>query len=223
MEQIRSVFATLSSIPIKDKVERKNNLDYLSWAHAWAEVKKLYPESSYTIHKFEGGLPYVFDTKTGYMVFTSVTIEGVTHEMWLPVMDGANKAMKDISYEYEAWAWVAGKKSKTAKTVEACSMFDINKTIMRCLAKNLAMHGLGLALWTGEDLPDAPAATPEPPEQPKVTTVYELAVGDDNWANVLKYVAANKQLGLEKIVENIERKYKMKAAVKKEIAKIVNS
>jgi len=224
MEQKSTVFATLSSIPIKDKVEKKNNLDYLSWAHAWAEVKKIYPSAIYEIHKFNDGLPYVFDPKTGYMVFTSVTIEGITHEMWLPVMDGANKAMKDIAYEYEAWAWQQGKKSKVAKEVEACSMFDINKTIMRCLAKNVAMHGLGLSLWTGEDLPEAekPAA-PEPPEQAKVITTYELAVGDDNWANVLKYIAANKELGLEKIVANIERKYKMKAAVKKEIAKQLNA
>jgi hypothetical protein len=223
MEQKSTVFATLSSIPIKDKVEKKNNLDYLSWAHAWAEVKKIYPSASYEIHKFEGGLPYVFDPKTGYMVFTSVTIEGVTHEMWLPVMDGANKAMKDIAYEYEAWAWQQGKKTKVVKEVEACSMFDINKTIMRCLAKNVAMHGLGLSLWTGEDLPDTAAAVAEPPEQPKVATIYELAVGDDNWANVLKYIAANKELGLDKIVANIERKYKMKAAVKKEIAKQLNA
>lgn len=223
MEQNKSVFATLSGIPIKDKIERKNNLDYLSWAHAWAEVKKLYPNSSYTIHKFDGGLPYVFDARTGYMVFTSVTIEDVTHEMWLPVMDGANKAMKDIAYEYEAWSWQGGKKVKVAKMVESCSMFDINKTIMRCLAKNLAMHGLGLALWTGEDLPDAPSTTPEPPAQLMSTTNYELAVGDENWANVLRYIVSNKALGLEKIVENIERKYKIKAAVKKEIAKAIQS
>lgn len=221
MEQKSTVFATLSGIPIKDKVEKKNNLDYLSWAHAWAEVKKNYPDASYEIHKFEGGLPYVFDPKTGYMVFTSVTIQGITHEMWLPVMDGANKAMKDVYYEYEAWSWVAGKKTKTAKGVEACTMFDINKTIMRCLAKNVAMHGLGLSLWTGEDLPDN--TLPEPPAQPKTTTIYELSVGDDNWANVLKYVAANKHLGLDAIVANIERKYKMKATVKKELAKAIES
>lgn len=221
MEQKSTVFATLSGIPIKDKVEKKNNLDYLSWAHAWAEVKKNYPDASYIIHKFNDGLPYVFDPKTGYMVFTSVTIDGITHEMWLPVMDGANKAMKDVYYEYEAWAWVAGKKTKTAKGVEPCTMFDINKTIMRCLAKNVAMHGLGLSLWTGEDLPDN--SLPEPPAQPKTTTIYELAVGDDNWANVLRYVAANKQLGLDVIVANIERKYKLKASVKKEIAKAIQS
>lgn len=219
MQQSLSVFATLSGIPIKEKVERKNNLDYLSWANAWAEVKKIYPDAGYTIHKFDNGLPYVFDPKTGYMVFTSVSIEGITHEMWLPVMDGANKAMKDIAYEYEAWSWQAGKRTKVAKEVEACSMFDINKTIMRCLAKNLAMHGLGLALWTGEDLPDTPAQTPDIPEQPKVAVTYDLNVGDENWANVLRYIASNKDLGFDTIVANIERKYKLKAAVKKEIAK----
>ncbi len=80
------------------------------------------------------------------MVFTKVTIEGLTHEMWLPVMDGANKAMKAKQYTY---------KTKYAeKTVEPATMFDINKTIMRCLVKNLAMFGLGLYIYAGEDLPE---------------------------------------------------------------------
>ncbi len=127
------------------KIEKKQNLSYLSWSFAWAEVLKNCPTATYQIHKFDN-LPYVFDPKTGYMCFTSVTIDGVTHEMWLPVMDGANKAMKDVSYTY---------KTKYAeKTVEAVSMFDINKTIMRCLVKNLAMFGLGLYIYAGEDLPE---------------------------------------------------------------------
>ncbi len=127
------------------KIEKKQNLSYLSWSFAWAEVLKNCPTATYQIHKFDN-LPYVIDPKTGYMCFTSVTIDDVTHEMWLPVMDGANKAMKDVSYTY---------KTKYAeKTVEAASMFDINKTIMRCLVKNLAMFGLGLYIYAGEDLPE---------------------------------------------------------------------
>ena len=78
--------------------------------------------------------PYVFDENTGYMVFTSLTIEDLTHTMWLPVMDAANKAMKSKPYNYDT-------KFKKDIPVEAATMFDINKTIMRCLVKNLAMFG----------------------------------------------------------------------------------
>ena len=147
-----SVFETLDNINVNDYTEKKDNgstvLTYLSWSKAWEEVKKIYPEATYEIKRFGAdSLPYVFDEKTGYMVFTAVTIEEITHEMWLPVMDGRNKAMKDKPYEYSTRS---GK-----KTVEAATMFDINTTIMRCLTKNLAMFGLGLYIYSGEDLPGA--------------------------------------------------------------------
>ena len=83
------------------------------------------------------------------MVYTNVTIDGITHMMWLPVMDGANKAMKNKPYTYNT--------KSGEKTVEAATMFDVNKTIMRCLVKNLAMFGLGLYIYAGEDLPEVEA------------------------------------------------------------------
>lgn len=134
------------------------SLNYLSWSHAWAEVKKDYPDASYKIKKFgEAQLPYVYDENTGYMVFTEVTIEEQTHEMWLPVMDGANKAMKSEPYTYQVINWVNGKRDGFKdKSVEQASMFDINTAIMRCLTKNLAMFGLGLYIYSGEDLPEQP-------------------------------------------------------------------
>lgn len=145
-----NVFENLNKINVNDKTEVKDNgktkLTYLSWAWAWAEVKKAYPNAQYEIKKFENNLPYVFDEKTGYMVFTSVTIEGITHEMWLPVMDSNNKAMKAEPYEYTT--------KYGTKTVETATMFDVNKTIMRCLTKNLSMFGLGLYIYAGEDLPE---------------------------------------------------------------------
>lgn len=144
-----SVFEELNKANVNGHTEEKNGLTYLSWAWAWAEVKKVYPEANYTIEKFNG-LPYVYDEKTGYMVYTTVTIEGITHEMWLPVMDGANKAMKSEPYTYTVKRY-----NKTEeKTVAAATMFDVNKTIMRCLVKNLAMFGLGLYIYAGEDLPE---------------------------------------------------------------------
>jgi len=148
-----SVFEALNQINVNDRTEDKNGLTYLSWAWAWAEVKKVYPDATYNIKKFgDAQLPYVYDENTGYMVFTDVTIEGQTHEMWLCVMDGANKAMKNAPYTYKV--------KNYEKTVEAATMFDINKTLMRCLVKNLAMFGLGLYIYAGEDLPEE--IKPEP-------------------------------------------------------------
>ena len=144
-----SVINTLNGINVNEHKEEKNGLSYLSWVWAWAEVKKNYPDAVYSIEKFNG-LPYVYDENTGYMVYTTVTIEGITHEMWLPVMDGANKAMKAKPYTYTVKRY--GKEE--AKTVAAATMFDVNKAIMRCLVKNLAMFGLGLYIYAGEDLPE---------------------------------------------------------------------
>ena len=154
-----SKFEELYNLNVNAKTEKKNGLTYLSWAWAWAEFKKVYPDATYEVVKFDG-LPYAFDPNTGYMVYTKVTAEGITHEMWLPVMDGANHAMKAQSYE------IATKYKKIP--VEPATMFDVNKTIMRCLTKNLAMFGLGLYIYAGEDLPeeeqpDKPATQPDKP------------------------------------------------------------
>lgn len=149
-----SKFEELLAKNVNDKTEKRKNgkveLTYLSWAWAWAEFKKFYPDATYEIKKFETNgklLPYMYEEDTGYMVQTCVTADGLTYEMWLPVMDGANKSMKNKSYEYET-------KYGEKKKVEQASMFDVNKSIMRCLTKNLAMFGLGLYIYAGEDLPE---------------------------------------------------------------------
>ena len=148
MDQSKSIFETLFEINVNDHIEKKKDLTYLSWPYAWAEVKKKYPNATYKIHLFgEKQLPYVFDEGVGYMVFTSVTIDSLTHTMWLPVMDSANKAMKFEGYTYDT-------RYKKDIPVEPATMFDVNKTIMRCLVKNLAMFGLGLYIYSGEDLPE---------------------------------------------------------------------
>ena len=141
----KSIFEKLNAINVNDKTEDKNGLTYLSWAWAFAEFKKVCPYATYEVKKFENGLPYVYDENTGYMVFTSVTVGDLTHEMWLPVLDGNNKAMKKEPYTVKT-------KYKEV-TVQPATMFDVNKTIMRCLTKNLAMFGLGLYIYAGEDLP----------------------------------------------------------------------
>ena len=115
---------------VSGKTEKKNGLTYLSWSWAWAEFIKLYPSATYEIKKNVNGLPCFGDDKLGYMVYTAVTVDAVTHEMWLPVMDFKNKSMLQPT------------------------TFDINKAVMRCLTKNLAMFGLGLYIYSGEDLPE---------------------------------------------------------------------
>lgn len=150
MEQ--NFFETLYEVDVRDRMFQKQGLTYLPWASAWSEIAKRYPEATYEIVKFgEAQLPYV-ESALGIMVFTRVTVEGVTREMCLPVMDGANKAMKTVEYTYT----VKGKNgSPVEKAVAAATMFDINKSIMRCLAKNFAMFGIGLHLWTKEEAPEA--------------------------------------------------------------------
>lgn len=151
----KNIFEELYEINVADKVEDKNGLKYLSWAYAWAEVKKRDPQANYKIVMFDNK-PYIYDEILGYMVCTETTIFGLTHQMWLPVMDNANKTMLNEEYTYQVKEYANGKATGNYidKKVEKASMFDINKTLMRCLVKNIAMFGLGLALYTGEDLPE---------------------------------------------------------------------
>ena len=166
-------FDALYSLDMNDKVEKRENLSYLSWANAWSEFKRAYPSATYRIIKDSvTNLPYFADERTGIMVYTEVTVDDITHEMWLPVMNTSNKAMKLEPYTYKVYDKF--KKEYVEKTVEAASMFDINKTIMRCLVKNLAMFGLGLYIYAGEDIPEKTADDNNPkqesvPEQPKRT------------------------------------------------------
>ena len=145
------LYKTLRELNVTGHVEQKNGLNYLSWAWSWDEVMKVYPNATYEIERFDNK-PYLYDEKTGYMIFTKVKINDMEREMWLPVMDSNNKAMLDHEYTYKVRNYKTGEIKE--KTVEPATMFDINKTIMRCLVKNLAMFGLGLALYSGEDLPE---------------------------------------------------------------------
>lgn len=167
MSEEKTIFATLNAINCNDHTENKNGLTYLSWCYAWAEVKKKYPNATYSIYRnAQTNLPYDYDANTGYMCYTSVTINDLTHTMWLPVMDSANHAMKAEPYTIKT-------KYKEIP-VDAATMFDVNKTIMRCLTKNLAMFGLGLYIYAGEDLPEG-----EETEQPKKPVYIQPQAHED--------------------------------------------
>ena len=133
----QELFDKLYKLDVNGHTEKKNGLTYLSWAWAWAEFKKACPDATYEVVKQENGIPYVME-ETGCMVYTKVTACGVTHEMWLPVMDFKNKTIP----------------------ADIVTMTDVNKAIMRCLTKNLAMFGLGLYIYAGEDLPEDASEKP---------------------------------------------------------------
>ena len=139
MEQ--NYFRELNSIDCSDKTEKKNGLTYLSWAWAWAEVKKLHPDATYTIYEDANGLFYHTDGKTCW-VKTGVTVNGIEHIEYLPVMDYKNKSI----------------------AASDVTSFDVNKAIQRSLTKACARHGLGLYIYAGEDLPEGAERAPEPTE-----------------------------------------------------------
>jgi hypothetical protein len=214
MEKTKTTFEKLSAINVNAKVEKKSGLTYLSWAWAWSETKKVCPDATYKIGETD------YDEVLGFMCHTTVTIEGQTLEMWLPVMDGANKSMRKAPYSYTT--------RYGEKSVEAATSFDVNKTIMRCLVKNLAMFGMGIYIYAGEDLPEtqveaAPVAQPSAINLKKEPSVElpDLKKGTENWDKVVSYVTANKELGMEKIGQQLTRKYKISPALKKEIAKLI--
>lgn len=144
----KSVFQVLNAINVNEHTEKKGNLTYLSWAWAWAEVKKNYPTATYTIYENANGMNYHTDGRTCW-VKTGVTIEGLEHIEYLPVMD-----MRNQSIPYER-----------------VTSFDVNKAIQRSLTKACARHGLGLYIYAGEDLPEGePAPAPAPKKPTKVAT-----------------------------------------------------
>ena len=141
MENKKSVFEVLNAVNCNEHTEKKNGLTYLSWAWAWAEVKKRYPDADYTIYENRDGLLYHTDGRSAW-VKTGVTIDGQELIEYLPVMDYNNKSIP----------------------LERITSFDVNKAIQRSLTKACARHGLGLYIYAGEDLPEAGDA---PAEQPK--------------------------------------------------------
>lgn len=152
-EQVAEKFNQLTSLNLNEKTELKNGLSYVSWANAWKAFKEVYPTATYRIIKDpKTNMPYFVDPLMGIMVFTEVTANGLTYEMWLPVMDSANKAMKLEAYQYQVWNKTT--RQYENRKVEAATMFDINKTLMRCLVKCLAMFGLAIYIYAGEDMPE---------------------------------------------------------------------
>ncbi len=146
MEQTKNYFTELNSVNVGNKIEEKGGLAYLSWAWAWGEVKKRYPDTTYKIYERDtefGPVNYFTDGRTCW-VKTGVTVNGIEHIEELPVMNSRNQS---IPYEI-------------------VQSTDVNKAIQRSITKAIARHGLGLYIFAGEDLPeDAESASDGPTEK----------------------------------------------------------
>lgn len=200
-------FQKLYDVDVKDKVKKKNGLNYVSWAAAWAEVKKIYQDATYRIYERETPegliINYFTDGKTCW-VKTGVTINGVEHIEELPVMNYKNESI----------------------TLEKILSSDVNKSIQRSLTKACARHGLGLYIYEGEDLPET--VKKEKKEQDEELTnqknaLIELmgnligsgALKDDIYAIISKHNGGKKNPTsiadievCKKIVADIKKKYK---------------
>lgn len=124
-------FSVLNAVNVQDKIEKKNGLAYLSWAWAWAELKKRFPDATYTIYENKDGFCYHTDGNTCW-VKTGVTVCDLEHIEYLPVMDFRNASIP----------------------ASKVTSFDVNTAIQRSLTKAVARHGLGLYIYAGEDLPE---------------------------------------------------------------------
>lgn len=191
-----TAFEKLNAVNVNGHTEKKNGLTYLSWAWAWAEVKKAFPDASYTIYENRDGWIYHTDGRTCW-VKTGVTIEGLEHIETLPVMDHRNRSIP----------------------LDQVTSFDVNKAIQRSLTKACARHGLGLYIYAGEDLPEGEdtMAAPEPIiVKPVDTSEREELLGQlisittPNEQKALQEKYGSLELldntSLEKLIEKIKRK-----------------
>jgi len=137
-----TTFEKLNCIDVSAKTETKNGLKYLSWAWAWAELKKVCPEAKYTIYENKDGWNYFTDGKTAW-VKTGVEVDGIEYIEYLPVMDHWNKSIP----------------------LDKITSFDVNKSIQRSLTKAISRHGLGLYIYRGEDLPESQEREKPVPEE----------------------------------------------------------
>lgn len=163
-----SVFETLNAVNVNGHTEKKNNLTYLSWAWAWSEVKKAYPDATYKVYETPEGCIYWADGRTCW-VKTGVTINGLENIEYLPIMDFRNNSIP----------------------VDKVTSMDVNKAIQRSLTKCCARHGLGLYIYAGEDLPEGEAQQEEDHSN-EMCGSAELAVLEAMTKKVFKVEDASK-------------------------------
>jgi hypothetical protein len=194
LDEKRSLcFDALYEMSLGDKVEKKDGLSYLTWSEAWKAFKEIYPSATFrVVPNPDTKLPYFVDSQIGIIVFTEVTADDMTQQCFLPVLNSSMKPMRLEAYNYTVYD--KQNKRQIEKTCEAASMFDINKTIMRCLVKNLALYGVGLKLYQGEDIPceNTDDATDNAADSKKTTTRRARTVATPQPAPVIDRFAGIK-------------------------------
>jgi hypothetical protein len=166
MSDTKTVFETLNSIDVGDKIKKKGKLSYLSWPYAWGELKKNYPDANYRVYENESGKMYWDDGKTAW-VKVGVTVNELEHIEYLPIMDFKN----------------------TSIPAAKITSFDANKAIQRAMVKAIGRHGLGLYIYAGEDLPEVHVE--ERPTLSKVMArIKELSRDDDDKASLSEFMAS---------------------------------
>lgn len=148
----KSVFEILNAVDVNSKKETKNGLSYLSWAWAWSEVKKRFPDVNYKVYENDMGFPYHTDGRTAW-VKCGVTIQGVEQIEYLSIMDFRNASIP----------------------LEKVTSVDVIKTIQRCVTKAIGRHGLGLYIYAGEDLPEDASAGKDQQEDKNASEKYQKA------------------------------------------------
>jgi len=129
LEVIPNYFSKLTKVECD--VDKKGNFNYVSWAEAWTKIKLLHPDATSKVYETDEGMPF-FKILKGVFVKVGVTVNNIEHICWYPVIDNQNKEIK----------------------IENIDVFILNKSLQRALAKAVALHGLGLYVFKGEDLPE---------------------------------------------------------------------
>lgn len=219
---MESTFKKLSEVSLKGKTERLEkrrrdgsmyHLDYLSWSNAWSLLLQHYPDAQRKVYETPDGMNYWNDGRTGF-VKVGVTVNGIEHIDYLAIMDMRQQAIP----------------------LDQITQFDVVKTIQRSTTKAIALHGLGLQLWTGEDIDPAAEnaaanaavlsdvkAKPVPASAAPKKDPIPLEKGTENWDKVLAYIEQNKSLGVEKIGKNLLTKYSITPELRAEIKELVQN
>ena len=194
-------YKDLSVVKIDHLIEKKGNLDYLSWAHAWNELHKLFPDAQRTIYEDPlTGWNYFTDGSTGW-VKVGITVNGLEHIDYLPIMNYKNKSIPagDIT------------------------TFDVVKTIQRSTVKAIALHGLGINLWMGEDTKVEQSSPP--PKSIKKKDKIIVKKNDSNWkAKIVPWIKGlNGTMSLDDVIINLQKKYIITPTIKKHIENEYNN
>lgn len=191
MENKQNYFQILNKIDVSDKISKKNGLNYLSWSWAWGELKKIHPNATSKVYETETGCIYHTDGRTAW-VKTGVTVNGIEHIEYLPIMDFKNKSMK----------------------LELITSVDVNKTIQRSITKAISRHGIGAYIYAGEDLPEEDTLSQAQVEELKSLLVI---LGNNTEQKLLDAMHVKSVYGLkEGQFESLKKSLQKRVEMKKE-------